>query len=176
MDSPPAYIGLAFAFGESHKTQSYPSKTVEILGVFINSECLFVLMDPRITLVTLGVTGIDESIRFYRDGLGFPLQDRQEDSDVAFFTLDGTWLSIYPRELLAEDATISDDGTGFSGVTLAHNVSTEAEVDTILKEAEAAGGRIVKPAQEVFWGGYSGYFADPDDHLWEVAYPDLTEW
>ena len=132
-------------------------------------------MDPKITLVTLGVEDIDVSIQFYRDGLGFPLQDREADSDVAFFTLEGTWLSLYPRDLLAEDATVTDDGTGFSGVTLAHNVSSKDEVDAVLEEAEDAGGRVVKPAQEVFWGGYSGYFADPDDHRWEVAYPELVE-
>lgn len=132
-------------------------------------------MDPKITLVTIGVEDVDESIQFYRDGLDFPMRDREADSDVAFFTLEGTWLSVYPREKLAEDATISDEGTGFSGVTLAHNVSSEKEVDAVLAEANAAGGRIVKPAQDTFWGGYSGYFADPDDHLWEVAYPDLTD-
>ncbi|WP_306061188.1 VOC family protein [Natronococcus wangiae] len=132
-------------------------------------------MDPQITLVTLGVKDIIESIRFYRDGLGFPMQDREKDSDVAFFELEGTWLSLYPRDLLAEDATVSDDGTGFSGVTLAHNVPSKDEVNAILAEAEAAGGRIIKPAQDVFWGGYSGYFADPDDHLWEVAYPELAD-
>ena len=132
-------------------------------------------MDPRITLVTLGVDDIDESIRFYRDGLGFPMEDREEHSDVAFFPLEGTWLSIYPRELLAEDATVPDDGAGFAGVTLAHNVATRAEVDEILAEAEAAGGRLVKHGQDVFWGGYSGYFADPDDHLWEVAHPPLSD-
>jgi catechol 2,3-dioxygenase-like lactoylglutathione lyase family enzyme len=132
-------------------------------------------MDPTITLVTLGCADLDESIRFYRDGLGFPLQDRAPDSDVAFFTLDGTWLSLYPRELLAEDATVADDGTGFSGITLAHNVTTSDEVDSVLDEAIDAGGRLVKPAQDAVWGGYSGYFADPDDHLWEVACPPLTD-
>ncbi|WP_255194193.1 VOC family protein [Natronobeatus ordinarius] len=132
-------------------------------------------MDPRITLVTLGVSDVDDSIRFYRDGLGFPMDDRDPDDDIAFFTLEGTWLSVYPRELLAEDATVPDDRTGFSGVTLAHNVASRDEVDAILEQAVDAGGRLVKPAQEVFWGGYSGYFADPDDHLWEVAYPLLTE-
>ena len=132
-------------------------------------------MDPHITLVTLGVSDVETSIRFYRNGLGFPLQDREEDSDIAFFMLDGTWLAVYPRDLLAEDATIPDEGSGFSGVTLAHNVSTKEEVDEVLDEAVAAGGRLIKPAQDVFWGGYSGYFADPDDHLWEVAYPQLTE-
>ena len=132
-------------------------------------------MDPRITLVTLGVSDVDDSIRFYRDGLGFPMDDRDPDDDIAFFTLEGTWLSIYPRELLAEDATVPDDRTGFSGVTLAHNVASRDEVDAVLEQAVDAGGRLVKPAQEVFWGGYSGYFADPDEHLWEVAYPPLTE-
>lgn len=132
-------------------------------------------MDPKITLVTIGVEDVTESIQFYREGLNFPMRDREADSDVAFFTLEGTWLSVYPMEKLAKDATVPDDGTGFSGVTLAHNVSSEDEVDAVLAEAEAAGGRIVKPAQDTFWGGYSGYFADPDDHLWEVAYPDLTD-
>lgn len=134
-------------------------------------------MDPRITLVTLGVADLDDAIVFYRDGLGFPMEERAADSDVAFFPLDGTWLSVYPRDLLAEDATVpaGDDAGGFSGVTLAHNVDSTAAVDEILDEAVAAGGRLVKPARDAFWGGYSGYFADPDGHLWEVAYPPLTE-
>lgn len=79
------------------------------------------------------------------------MQEREDDSNVVFFPLDGTWLSLYPRELLAEDATITADGSGFSGITIAHNVSTNDEVDEVLDEAEAAGGRIIKPAQEVFW-------------------------
>jgi catechol 2,3-dioxygenase-like lactoylglutathione lyase family enzyme len=132
-------------------------------------------MDLQITLVTLGVSDLAESIRFYRDGLGLPMKEREDDTDVAFFPLDGTWLSLYPRALLAEDATVTEDGSGFSGITIAHNVSSKKEVDTVLDEAESAGGRIVKPAQEVFWGGYSGYFADPDQHLWEVAYPQLVD-
>ena len=132
-------------------------------------------MKPKITLVTLGVESIEESIRFYRDGLGFPIQNREKDSDVAFFELEGTWLSLYPRDLLAEDATVSADESGFSGISLAHNVSNKNEVNSALAEAEATGGSIVKPAQDVSWGGYSGYFADPDGHLWEVAYPELTD-
>jgi hypothetical protein len=132
-------------------------------------------VDPQITLVTLGVSDLARSIRFYRDGLGLPMRDRDDDSDVAFLTLDGAWLSLYPRALLAEDATVFPEGSGFSGVTIAHNVSTKAAVDAVLDEADAAGSRIVKPAQEVFWGGYSGYFADPDDHLWEVAYPRIAD-
>jgi len=79
-------------------------------------------------------------------------------------------LALYPRHLLAEDATVSAEGGGFSGVTLAHNVASEREADEVLRQAERAGARIVKPAQKVFWGGYSGYFADPDGHLWEVVY------
>ncbi|SEL52409.1 VOC family protein [Haloferax larsenii] len=138
-------------------------------------------MDPNITVVTLGVSDLDESIRFYRDGLGFPLRDRDPDSDIAFFTLDGTWLALYPWDALAEDATVPTEAVSapekrdFSGVTIAHNVSEKSEVDAALEAADAAGGGIVKPAQEVFWGGYSGYFADPDGHLWEVAYPQLTD-
>ena len=132
-------------------------------------------MDPKISLVTIGVKDLDESSQFYRDGLDLPMRDREPDTDVAFFTLSGAWLSVYPREKLAEDATVPDDGTGFSGMTLAHNVTSEDEVDAVLAEAKAAGGRIVKPAQDTFWGGYSGYFADPDNHLWEVACPDLTD-
>lgn len=132
-------------------------------------------MNSQITLVTLGVSDLAESIRFYRDGLGLPMKERDDDTDVAFFPLDGTWLSLYPRALLAEDATVTEDGSGFSGITIAHNVSSKKEVDAVLDEAESAGGRIVKPAQEVFWGDYSGYFADPDQHLWEVAYPQLVD-
>ncbi|POG55768.1 VOC family protein [Haloferax marisrubri] len=132
-------------------------------------------MDPRITVVTLGVSDLDESIRFYRDGLGLPLRDRDPDSDIAFFTLEGTWLALYPRESLAEDATVPADGSGFAGVTIAHNVAEQSEVDAVLDAVHAAGGEIVKPTQDAFWGGYSGYFSDPDGHLWEVAYPPLTE-
>nr|WP_224829614.1 VOC family protein [Saliphagus infecundisoli] len=84
-------------------------------------------MGPQITLVTLGVSDLAESIGFYRDGLGLPMQEREDDSDVAFFPLDGTWLSLYPRELLAEDATVTADGSGFFGITIAHNVSTKGK-------------------------------------------------
>ncbi|SDL95100.1 hypothetical protein SAMN04487949_0284 [Halogranum gelatinilyticum] len=126
--------------------------------------------------MTLGVSDLDESVRFYRDGLGLPMQERDPGSDVAFFTLDGTWLSLYPRALLAEDATVGDDGeSGFSGVTLAHNVESEERVEAVLAEAVAAGGELVKEAGDTFWGGYSGHFADPDGHLWEVAYPPLDD-
>lgn len=128
-------------------------------------------MEPRLSLVTLGVTDFDRALRFYRDGLGFPLSSASQD-DVAFFRTGGVVLALYPRHKLAEDATVADDGKVgvFSGIALAHNVREKAEVLAVLAKAAASGGRIVKPAQDVFWGGHSGYFADPDGHLWEVAW------
>ena len=125
-------------------------------------------MKPRISMITLGVRDLAASIAFYERGLGLPRME--SPPEVAFFTLDGTWLGLYGREALAEDATVSAEGSGFAGVVLAHNVASAAEVDAILEQAVAAGGTLVKPGQEVFWGGYSGYFADPDGHLWEVAH------
>lgn len=129
-------------------------------------------MEPRITLVTLGVSDLARSIRFYRDGLGLP--QRETPESVAFFEMRGMWLSLYAREALAEDATVSPEGSGFRGFTLAHNVRSPEAVDLLLADAVAAGATLVKPGQKVFWGGYSGYFADPDGFLWEVAWnPDL---
>lgn len=129
-------------------------------------------MEPRITLVTLGVTDLARSIRFYRDGLGLP--QRATPESVAFFELRGMWLSLYGREALAEDAHVSPEGSGFRGFSLAHNVRSPEAVDQLLADAVAAGATLVKPGQKVFWGGYSGYFADPDGFLWEVAWnPDL---
>ena len=129
-------------------------------------------MQPRISMITLGVRDLAASVVFYRDGLGFPL--KKEEPDIAFFTLNGTWLGLYGREALAEDATIGAEGSGFPGFTLSHNVSSEAEVDRLLDEAAAAGATVVKPAQKVSWGGYSGYFKDPDGYLWEVAHNPFT--
>jgi uncharacterized protein len=125
-------------------------------------------VDPRISLVTLGVADLARSIRFYRDGLGLPM--RESPPGVAFFETRGTWLSLFPREELARDAGVPAEGTGFRGFALAHNVRTEAEVDATLAQAVAAGATLIKPGQRVFWGGYSGYFADPDGFLWEVAH------
>lgn len=121
-------------------------------------------MKPRISMITLGVADLERSVRFYQQGLGLPRME--SPPEVAFFTLNGTWLALFGREALAEDAGIAVAGSGFSGFALAHNVAGEAEVDALLEEAVAAGGRLVKAGQKVFWGGYSGYFADPDGFLW----------
>ena len=130
-------------------------------------------MEPRITLITLGVSDLDRSIRFYRDGLGLPRRDGPEG--IAFFETRGTWLSLYSRESLAEDATVSPQGSGFRGFTLAHNVASTEEVDRTLQQAVDAGATLTKPARKASWGGYSGYFADPDGFLWEVAWnPHFT--
>jgi hypothetical protein len=126
-------------------------------------------MEPRISMITLGVSDLKKSRKFYEKGLGFPVRPESQ-GDVVFFGLASTWLGLYPRKSLAEDAQVPAKGSGFQGVTLAHNVRTKKEVDALLVQAKKAGAKIIKPAQEVFWGGYSGYFADPDGFLWEVAY------
>lgn len=124
---------------------------------------------PRhISLVTLGVTNVAESRAFY-ERLGFQAAGLDNDG-VAFFDMNGVVLGLFGRSDLAEDAGVDDDGLGFRGVACAFNLAGDAEVDRALAHAEVCGAAIVKPAREVFWGGYSGYFADPDGHLWEVAY------
>jgi len=128
-------------------------------------------MKPRISMITLGVDDIDRAVRFYRDGLGFPVHD--VTPEVAFFKLNGSWLGLYGRRALAEDATVAAEGSGFNGFSLAHNVHSEKEVDEVFQQAIDAGASAVKPPQKVFWGGYSGYFSDPDGHLWEVAHNPL---
>lgn len=128
-------------------------------------------MEPRISIVTLGVKEMQRSCDFYEKGLGFPTSGKADDP-IVFFKLTGLVFAIYPRDKLAEDINpkLPPTGKGFSGFTLAHNARDKEHVDTILKQAEAAGGKIVKPAQTVFWGGYSGYFSDPDGYFWEVAW------
>jgi hypothetical protein len=130
-------------------------------------------MDPRISIITLGVADLQKSIRFYRDGLGLPMRENGEQ--IAFFITVGTWLALYPREALADDAEVDADGTGFRGFTLAHNVASKTEVDQLLEQASKAGARIIKEARDVEWGGYSGYFSDPDGFLWEVAWNPYFE-
>jgi catechol 2,3-dioxygenase-like lactoylglutathione lyase family enzyme len=125
-------------------------------------------MEPRLSLLTLGVTDVARA-RAFCQAMGFVVSGPSNDS-VAFFAAGGVVLALFGRRDLAEDATVADSAPGFSGVALAHNARSEAEVGQVLAEAAAAGGRIVKSAKRAFWGGYSGYFADPDGHLWEVAY------
>ena len=124
-------------------------------------------MDPRINVVTLGVEDVGRARQFY-ERLGWNAHP-SSDVNIAFFQANGLVFALYGRNALAEDARIPL-GQGFGGVTLSYNVPTKAEVAPLLLLAQQAGGRIVKPAQDVFWGGHSGYFADPDGHLWEVAW------
>lgn len=128
-------------------------------------------MEPRISIITLGVRDLPRAIRFYRDGLGFPTK-AADDAPIAFFTTAGTRFALYPLGKLAEDIApdVKPATSGFSGVTLAHVVRTKEDVAATLGKAEASGGRIIKPAQDVFWGGHSGYFSDPDGYFWEVAW------
>lgn len=125
-------------------------------------------MKPRISMITLGVRDLAAAVKFYEAGLGFPRME--SPPEVAFFTLNGSWLGLYSRNALAEDATVPPEGNGFEGFTLSHNVSSEDEVEKVIGQALAAGATLVKAAQKVFWGGYSGYFKDPDGHLWEIAH------
>lgn len=132
-------------------------------------------MKPKISIIALGVRDLARSLAFYRDGLGFPPHNYTEGEDHIMFKLEGTWLTIYPRHLLAEDATITDDGHGFSGFSFAHNEPSPEKVDEVFALALRAGAKAVKQPQKVFWGGYSGYFADPDGYLWEVAHNPFTD-
>ena len=125
-------------------------------------------MQARISVITLGVADLAQSRRFYCNGLGWKASSTS-DEHIVFIDAGGIVLGLYPRDLLAEDAKLTR-GTGFGGITLAQNVASKAEVDAALEIAVAAGGTLLKPAADTFWGGYSGYFADPDGHPWEVAF------
>ena len=128
-------------------------------------------MEQRISLLTLGVEDVGRQAAFLK-ALGWRHSPKHGE---AWYQCGGMILFLYPRTELAEDAGVSAAGDGFPGFTLAHNVRSKAEVDVTLAEAKAAGAEIVKPAQDAFWGGYSGYFRDPDGNLWEVAWnPHLT--
>ncbi|MDF1696157.1 MAG: VOC family protein [Saprospiraceae bacterium] len=125
-------------------------------------------MQPRISMITLGVKDLAVSKSFYQNGLGWPALD--SPPEVAFFNLNGTWLGLYNVDALAEDAAMKNDGTGFGRFSMSHNVKTEEEVDAIMEKAKNVGAIIVKQTQKAAWGGYHGYFQDPDGHLWEIAY------
>ncbi len=132
-------------------------------------------MKPRISVITIGVDDIGRSLRFYRDGLGLKTEgiigQEFEHGAVAFFDLQpGLKLAIWPRASLANDSGLPPGRASATAFSLGHNVSSQAEVDATMAQAKAAGAVIVKPAQETFWGGYAGYFQDPDGHLWEAVW------
>lgn len=124
-------------------------------------------MEQRISIITLGVADLNRSGEFY-ERIGWR-RAKAENEGIVFFQAGGMALALYPRGELAKDANVASEGHGFIGVTLAYNTRSRGAVDVILEEAGAAGAKIIKPAEEAFWGGYSGYFADPDGFLWEVA-------
>ena len=132
-------------------------------------------MKPRITVITLGVDDLERSLGFYRDGLGLKTEgiigEEFEYGAVAFFDLQaGLKLAIWPRKSISHDSGLSLSSPSPTEFTLGHNVSSKAQVDGVMEQAKNAGAVIVKPAQETFWGGYAGYFQDPDRHLWEVVW------
>jgi catechol 2,3-dioxygenase-like lactoylglutathione lyase family enzyme len=126
-------------------------------------------MEPRISIITLGVSDLKRSVFFYRDGLGLPT-NYKDGQGIAFFQLRGTWLALYPSDALAEEAHLPPERSPFGGITLAYNVRSKQEVNESIRQALAAGATLLKPAGDMFWGGTSGYFADPDGHPWEVAW------
>ncbi|WP_285258505.1 VOC family protein [Halopseudomonas bauzanensis] len=132
-------------------------------------------MKARITVITLGVDDLDRALSFYRDGLGFDTEgiigQEFEHGAVAFFDLQpGLKLALWPRQSIAHDAGLPLDRPSVTDMTLGHNVASQAEVDAVLRQAKAVGATIIKPAHDTFWGGYAGYFQDPDKHLWEVVW------
>jgi uncharacterized protein len=135
-------------------------------------------MKPKITIITLGVDDLERSVKFYRNGLGLPTKGivgtQFEHGAVAFFDLEaGIKLAVYPRDDLALDAKVDRTSPSSSEFSIGHLVDSKNEVDEVMELARKAGARIVKPGQDAFWGGYHGYFQDPDEHLWEIAWnPD----
>ena len=132
-------------------------------------------MKPRITVLTLGVDNLERAVTFYRDGLGLPtpgiVGQEFEYGAVAFFELQaGLRLALWPRKNIARDAGIAAAPASATELAIGHNVGSEEEVDAVMEQARRAGAAIIKPAQDTFWGGYAGYFQDPDGHLWEVAW------
>ena len=132
-------------------------------------------MKPRITLVTLGVDDLERALRFYRDGLGLKTEGivgaQFEHGAVAFFDLQaGLKLALWPRQSIAHDTRLPVSPRSATEFTIGHNVGSRAEVDSVMEQAKRAGATVVKPAQDTFWGGYAGYFQDPDGHPWEVAW------
>ncbi|MBI5456114.1 VOC family protein [Candidatus Kaiserbacteria bacterium] len=129
-------------------------------------------MKPKISLVTLGVKDLEASTKFYKK-LGF--KEDENNDGIVFFKLQNLTLALFPREALANDAGVSEEGSGFRAFSLAHNVASAHEVDTSLNVAKKAGAKIIKTGHKASWGGYTGYFADPDGFLWEVAWNPFME-
>jgi uncharacterized protein len=132
-------------------------------------------MKPKITVITLGVDDLNKSLAFYRDGLGFStagiIGEEFEFGAVVFIDLQpGLRLALWPRKSIAHDTGLALSQRSATEMTIGHNVSSQAEVDAVMATAKLAGATILKPAHETFWGGYSGYFQDPDNHIWEVAF------
>ena len=137
-------------------------------------------MRPRIKVVTLGVGDLEKSLAFYRDGLGLPTQGiigtEFEEGAVVFFDMnDDLILALYPKSALAKDARVSAGPPNPAEFSIGHIVRSKREVDALMEEAEWAGAKIIDPAHDRFWGGYSGYFQDPDGHLWEIAWNPAWE-
>lgn len=126
-------------------------------------------MSAQISLITLGVADIAKATAFY-EALGFMKSKRASQEDVTFMRAGGVVLALWGRQAQLEDASAEDIWTGNGGIVVAQNLASEAEVDSAMAQARAAGARILKPAAKVFWGGYNGYFADPDGHIWEIAF------
>ena len=134
-------------------------------------------MKPKISIITLGVADLDRSVRFYRDGLSLPAPNYNEGDDICFLELEGSWLSLYRREKFPDEADVAfaSPSAGTPTITLAHNLSSREAVDAAMREAVGAGATLVKQPEAVFWGGYSGYFSDPDGYLWELAHNPFTD-
>ena len=131
-------------------------------------------MDQHLHIITLGAKDFKKSVEFYSQKLGWKSSSNSNDS-IAFFQAGGVVLALYPREALEEDAMVTVKGFGFSGFSLAYNARSESEVDEIIADLKSKGVKIIKEPQKVFWGGYSAYFADPDEYRWEVAYNPFFE-
>ena len=126
-------------------------------------------MEQRLTIIGLGVKNLKVSSEFYEEKFGWKKTESSNES-IVFFQLNGMLLSLYPIDKLAEDAGVSSESEGFKAFSLAYNTRTKEEVDTLIETLEARGVKIVKQPEEVFWGGYSSYIADPDENLWEIAF------
>lgn len=132
-------------------------------------------MEQRVTIIGLGVKNLKASTLFYEIKMDWKKM-ASSTNDITFFQLNGILLSLYPREKLAEDAQVDASGNGFKAFTLAYNTRSKEEVDALFEQLEKKGVKIVKPPEDVFWGGYSGYIADLDDNLWEIAFNPFYLW